>query len=193
MKRADRKRWAGARSLADMGILTVAWLHGDLGQTPGYGAPADPETKPHIPVLAAANLAGFVTDNSQSASSPAEAEQHGWQWNAWVCGLVDHASLARLRAAIDGTPLDLEAWCRGREHHGHDTRWPFRWWHCPRHDVTGLYANRCPGAATQIAAAWHVVLADPQPGRNDRLWPALERFAAASGAPPPAAPRAILL
>jgi hypothetical protein len=113
MKRADRKRWAGARSLADIGALTVAWMHGDLDQTPGYCGPPDPETVPHFHALEAANLAGFVTDNSQSASSAAEAEQCGWEWNAWVCGFTDDATLHCLRALIDGTPLALEAWCRG--------------------------------------------------------------------------------
>jgi hypothetical protein len=169
MKRADRKRWKAARSLADVGELTVAWLRGELAETPGYGGPPDPETVPHVPVLAAVNRTGFVTDNSQSASSAADARQ----WNAWVCGLIGDAGWARLAAAIDGTPLVVEARCRGREHHGHRGGWL----RCPRRDVVGLYADRCPGAAAEIRAAWHVVLADPEPGRNDRLWPALERFA----------------
>jgi hypothetical protein len=173
VKRADRKQWRGARSLADVGALTVAWLNGELRETPSHCAPPDPETIPHIPALVAANLAGFVTENSQSASSPADVEQYGAQWNAWVGGFVTDEGLERLGAVIEGSPLVLETRCRGREHHGHCGRWL----RCPRRDLDGFYGDRCRRAAAAVAAAWYVMLADPEPSRNDRLWLALEQFA----------------
>jgi hypothetical protein len=166
VKRADRAAWRSATTMADLGELVIAWLNGQLQQTPGHLGPPDAETIPLIPVLTDVNRAGFVTDNSQAADS-----HEGRVWEAWVTGFASDATLARLRAAVAGTLLILDA-CRGREHGGH------RWGSCPRRKVTGFWLQRCPHAHRELAATWHVTITDPEPGRNDRLWPALAAFAA---------------
>jgi hypothetical protein len=47
--------------------------------------------------------------------------------------------------------------------------------------MAGFWMDRCPLARGELEAAWYVIITDPEPGRNDRLWPALERFAATTG------------
>ena len=76
MRKSDRKAWASAASLKDLGDRVVGWLNGGIQQTPGHVGPPDPETIPHVPVLTRVNRAGFVTDNSQSATTRAEAAEH---------------------------------------------------------------------------------------------------------------------
>jgi hypothetical protein len=166
VRRADRAAWRSARTLADLGELVTRWPNGQLQQTPGHLGPPCAETIPLIAALTAANRAGFVTDNSQQAGRDGARV-----WEAWVCGFATDDTLARLRAAVAGTPLILDA-CRGRVHGGH------RWGRCPRREVTGFWLRRCPGASRELAVTWHVTITDPAPGRNDRLWPALDTFAA---------------
>ena len=168
MNRADRRRWRQAQTLADLGELVIAWLNGEITQTPGHLGPPDPETIPLIPVLTAVNRAGFVTDNSQ------QAETHeGRTWEAWVSGFASDATLARLRDTVAGTPLILTA-CRGCAHEC--DRAP-RWWFCPWKESADFWACRCPRVTDGLYRCWYVSIADPVPGRNDRLWPALKWFA----------------
>lgn len=138
---------------------------GGRPRSPGHCGPPCDETIPLIPVLTEVNRAGFVTDNSQQA---------GETWNAWVCGFVPDEAFGRLRAAIEGTPLIVWQWCRRGEHHCHGLPRAFT---CPRRDAAGSWADRCPHAAGEIDGAWYVTVADPEPGRNDRLWAALAGFA----------------
>lgn len=171
MNRHDRRRWKQARTLADLGELVVAWLNSEIQQTPGHCGPPDDETIPLIPTLAAVNRAGFVTDNSQLAESI-----DGRTWCAWVSGFTTAERLARLRDAIAGTGLEMAA-CRGREHEcGKRLFWP-----CPGDESVSFWLDRCPHVAG-LADVWTVMLGDPEPGRNDRLWPALETFAVAQEA-----------
>jgi hypothetical protein len=174
MSRHDRQAWASAKGLVHLGSLTEAWLRGELRQTPSHGGPPDPETIPHIEVLAAANRAGFITTNSQSATTPAEIAAYGWrEGEAYVDGLVSDNALQRLQAAVIGTPLVLSC-ARGRQAHGPaEHRWLRRAW---RSD-TDFYTRRCPGAADEIASAWWVHVSDPETGTNARLWPMLAAFA----------------
>lgn len=179
MNHADRKRWAAARTLADVGAITAQWLEGELEETPSHLGPPDPETIPYIAPLAAVNRAGFVTDNSQAANEPHEAALWG-PCNAYVSGFVAEADFVRLFAITGPAGLLLTSCCRGRRHSGH--RWS-PWWlrwalPCPRQDLDDFYAGRCPLAADEVCAAWHVTIEDPQDGRNDRLWPALTAYAA---------------
>ena len=181
MSRADRARWKTASSLADIGELTVEWLSGDIRQTPSHGGPPCDETLPHIEALAAANRAGFVTTSSQSASSPEDPPEWG-ECEAWAHGLISDSALCRLRAQAAGTPL-LLAGARGHEFFGecsYALRYARRVWR----DETGFYAARCPDARREIAAAWWVSVTDPEPGRNDRLWPMLASFAGTTTACP---------
>jgi hypothetical protein len=178
VNRADRRAWRSARTWNALGALTVAWLRGELEQTPGHLGPPDPETIPLIPALTAANMAGFITTNSQRGDSD---DSHAWE--AWVCGLIPEHLFPALERALARTELDLRV-C----HFG-----PRRWrvlWHRRLHDHrpgfgcawradTGHYAGRCPALANVIGEAWGVMISDPVAGRNDVLWPALERFARA--------------
>lgn len=178
MRRADRKEWASARTTEDLGLLVVRWLMGDLRQTPTHAGPPDPETRPHAGTLSAVNMAGYVTDNSQSASTAAEARAAGAAWNAWVAMLVRPGLMAPLTFIARRRGLVFETECRGARHSGH----PRAWRACPRTDTDFFYRQACPLAAAEVCAAWYVLLADPETGRNDRLWPALEELAALGGA-----------
>lgn len=169
MRRADRRRWKQAATLADLGELVTAWLNGDIIQTPAHCGPPARETIPLIPALAILNRAGFITDSSQRAES-----MHGETWNTWVCGFASDEVLARLDEAVAGTSLLLTA-CRNC-HHECDQR-ADEWWFCPWRDAAGFWADRCPRAADEIYGCWYVCVSDPEPGRNDLLWPALERIA----------------
>ena len=168
MNRADRRRWKQAATLADLGELVIAWLNGEITQTPGHLGPPDPETIPLIPALTLANRAGFVTDNSQLAET-----HEGRTWNTWVEGFATDATLILLREAVAGTPLILTA-CRRRVH---ECDRAHRWSYCPWNEATGFWADRCPDVADELYGSWYVGIADPEPGRNDVLWPALERLA----------------
>ena len=165
MSKADRTRWGTARSLADVGELTAAWLHGEIRQTPTHCGPPQDETIPYTDVLTAVNRAGFVTDNSQAAASGDWGE-----CEAYVSGLVSKETLTRVLAALDATPLVIDG-ARGRDKLGNGSRRAWR-------DTVSFTTQRCPRAAREIRAAWHITITDPEPGRNDRLWPALSAFAA---------------
>jgi hypothetical protein len=169
MGRSDAARWRDCRTMADLGEAVVAWLAGEVTQTPGHCGPPAEETYPLIPSLIVLNRAGFVTDNSQLAGNA-----DGHTWNTWVAGFATDETLARLRAAVDGTPLILRA-CRGRDHECGHRRFALP--PCPRGDVTDFWATACPQAADLLWEAWWVYAEDPEPGRNDRLWLALEAIA----------------
>ena len=89
-------------------------------------------------------------------------------------GFASDEVLARLDEAVAGTPLLLTA-CRRYDHEC--WRRAEDWWPCPWKDIADFWAGRCPRAEDEIYGSWYVGISDPQPGRNDLLWPALERFA----------------
>jgi Domain of unknown function (DUF6919) len=176
MKRKDRRRWRQAETLADLGELVIAWLNGEIHETPSHcGAPYG-ETIPLIPVLTAVNRAGFITNGSQLAETPSGpvSPDEGFAWNAWVDGFASDDVLARLRDAVAGAPLTLTA-CRGCVHECGVRRWD--WWFCPWKDSADFWDERCPRVRDQLYGCWYVCVSDPRPGRNDVLWPALERLA----------------
>jgi hypothetical protein len=165
MSRADAARWRAARSMADLGDLVVAWLHGDIQQTPGHCGPPEGETAALTNVLGAVNRAGFVTDNSQLAE-----HWDGNVWNTWVQGFATDATLRRIREVTAGEPLRVEA-CRGGVHaavHG---------WRCPGAEAKGFWKDACPHVRGMLRDAWYVTITDLKPGRNDVLWRAMWRFA----------------
>lgn len=191
MNRADRRLWTSARTLADLGELTAQWLEGVIAAVPGYcGGPAE-ETASLVPVLAAANRAGFVTDSSQPGGSGP-----GWQQRAAVQGFADDATLERLREACTGHPEIYAIVNRA-------PRWFIRSGtatpvtRCSGRDVTRFGARlscghlsdawtgygECSDDAVQaVCDAWQVTLVDTEWGREDSpLWAALERFAGAAG------------
>ncbi len=161
MSRSDASRWKTARSMEDLGELVIAWLNGEVTQTPGHCGPPCDETIPLIDALTAINRGGFVTDNSQLAET-----MNGSTWNTWVDGFATGETLAKIRAAAKGTALVVLA-CRGR-HHEH--RQGFRFQPCPRRDLTDFWATACPHAADVLWDTWWVYVEDPEPGRNSLLW-----------------------
>jgi hypothetical protein len=173
MSRKDAARWKTARTMEDLGELVIAWLNGEVTQTPGHCGPPCEETIPLIPALTVINRGGFVTDNSQLAETV-----NGSTWNTWVDGFASDETLARIRAAAAGTDLVVMA-CRGR-HHEHQQK--FRFQPCPRRDVTDFWATACPHAADVLWDAWWVYVEDPEPGRNDLLWSTLTLALAGSAA-----------
>ena len=145
MSRADAARWASCRDMADLGEMVIAWLGGEVAQTPGHCGPPCAETIPLIPVLTAVNRAGFVTDNSQLADS-----MDGRTWNTWVDGFASDATLARLRLATAGTALILTA-CRGCVHECERARW----WYCPWHEAFCFWAERCSFVTDTLRDCWY--------------------------------------
>lgn len=174
MRRRDRRAWAAARDLPGLGLLVTRWLAGEIRETPSHCGRPDPETARIAPVLAAVNRAGMVTENSQPASLPAEAALAGCPWNAWVALYAGDAALAALRRAAEGSPVEIRTACRGGVHSGHDGDRRG----CPRTSLDGFWGERAPHARAAVGLAWYVLLADPEPGRDDRLWPLLAGVAA---------------
>lgn len=146
----------------DLGELVVAWLNGDLPKTPDHPEP-DPETIPLVPALTVINRGGFITTNSQLAETSG-----GRTWNTWVAGIAADATLTRLRNAVEGTPLTLMA-CRLRVHECGRGRL-FR--SCPNQQAIGDWSHASP-RVKELGDAWSVIAEDPEPGRNDLLWPVL--------------------
>jgi len=191
VNRADRERWASARTLADLGELTALWLEGEIRKAPGYDGPPDPETLPLVPVLAAACRAGFVTSGSQPGCRGAGQEQR-----AAVEGFASLPTMDRLLRCRDGVlaerglPIVIRAW---------RASWRTSWRYAipvSRSDgqvVTRFGARlsrrfiRDPwtgygachrDAVAALCGAWQVTVTDPQWGRDDALWPVPAKFAA---------------
>ena len=166
MSRADAARWKSAHTMADLGELVIAWMAGEIAQTPGHCGPPDEETYPLMSSLAILNRGGLVTDNSQLAESSDDDA-----WTANVCGFATDETLTRIAQGIAGTRLAMWA-CRGRVHQcprvfGHRL--------CGWREMTGFWAERCPLAAGLISGCWYVTVEDPELGDNDLLWPVLEK------------------
>jgi hypothetical protein len=181
--RADRKLWAQAASLPELGQLMARWLEGELSVWPGYAvAGPDEETAELVPVLARLNRAGFLTDSSQPACDEYGPYGH-WRQRAAVSGLVGDEqllnALARVaeaqrltilvrtvgessrRPGITATQVDGEAYTAFGGH-------------LARSDLRHIWLGTSWAALTEIEAAWQVTLVDPVYGRTDRLWSALD-------------------
>jgi hypothetical protein len=192
MSDEDAELWESAQSLADIGNFTALWLEGQIASQPGYapGCGPDEETADLIPVLAAANRAGFVTDSSQPGESCTGYDGAHWDQRAAVQGLASAEVADRLRS-LASPDLLVQV---------HDApRWRFRFdtaipvtrregSTCTRFGArlpvrhlrdgwTG-YGICARDAVREVCAAKQVTIVDPVWGRNDILWPALERFAA---------------
>lgn len=189
MSAADRARWAQAATMDDVGEVTAQWLEGQVAAQPGYGGPVDTDEDlaPGMTrTLAALNRAGVVTDSSQAGFDGIGFDGARWQQRAAVRGFADTAAVERLDNAIaevEGVHLA----------HRRSSSWSWR----PEVPVTfrdgqtktdfgartsGRQINAqyqaCPKTARdELRAAEQIVAWDEQPGRNDRLWPALRRAA----------------
>jgi hypothetical protein len=180
MTAQDAALWRGARTLADLGELTARWLEGSVasvpGTVPGYGP--DEETGPLVPVLAAANRAGFVTNFSQPG-----VDDNGWVQRAAVYGFAGAATFLAIAAAAadadltiiaaraDGPALDTRIVVttdNGREHTWVGDSWS-------RAEIQDGYGDCCsPAAVGALCRAWQITLIDPEWARNDHLWAVLQ-------------------
>jgi hypothetical protein len=187
MSPEDQERWRSARTLADLGELTAQFLEGKRQQTPTHLGPPDSETADLIPVLAAANRAGYITHQSQPGIP---RDEHGSAQRANVSGYASGEAFARLMAAASGADLIITAAraLDGSEDRDFGPFFPitldygeeFTWdGHASsRHVLGDSYGWIChPSAVDALFAAWQVTLIDPVWGRNDTLWPVLQRFA----------------
>lgn len=180
--RADSRRWAAAQSLPDLANLMALWCEGELSMWPGHPAPADPETSPLTHTLAAANRAGFLTDQSQPGSDSLGYDGLRWQQRAAVSGwIADEQLLTQIRHAGEAAgllvlishprliPHGQGAICTIRDGRPY-TRFGG---HLPAHALLHLWPSISRQALDQVVDAWQVCLIDPDIGRNDRLWPLL--------------------
>lgn len=196
--RDDAEAWWQAATLRELGLLTADWLEGRNLYLPAYGATCpDPETRELIPTLAAANRAGYVTYCSQPGHDP-HTGFDGWQWQqlAAVCGFCDEHTAASLYAAVTrDTGIVAYTWPPGekrrsdlfdvpatiRQHPATGDVWVNTVFGPPlsRRDLRGIYRGDLPRPAIKtLQRSWQVTLFDPEYGRNDRLWPLLDQWAA---------------
>jgi hypothetical protein len=196
----DWEPWENAWTLADLGEVTARWLEGRVDAHPGYGGDPDDETTELVPVLAAINRAGFVTDSSQPGETGADGPYGAWWQRAAVDGfcdaeaffaLADLAHAAGLEVRVRAMPprrrIRLPFWQLRREP-GIPVSWsagcgvmtdfgtPMLW-----EDICTSFWVCSDGALERLAEAWQVTLVDPCWGRNDRLWPVLARFSELHG------------
>jgi hypothetical protein len=181
--RADRRRWAAARTLPELADLMALWLEGELSMWPGHGAGADEETTLMLPTLAAANRAGFLTDQSQPGYDGPGFDGLHWQQRAAVSGLVaDEQLLIQIRRAGEKAGLLVLISHPRLLPRGHGTTCTVRGGqpytifgeHLPIGVLQRIWRGVSRQAFDTVADAWQVCLIDPDLGRNDRLWPALD-------------------
>lgn len=184
---AERRGWATATSLADVGELVAQWLEGTRQWIPTYSASTPhPETRGHIrAALASVNRAGWVTDSSQPGR-----QLVGLRQRAYASGIAPPA-LTRYaeHLACDSDVVVLRAvrqpGCTPAINLAVTVQegGPGTWlgnWAPPEHDVL-LEAPLPPSGAAAVRGAEALQVFDPVWGRDDVLWPWLHRLAADLG------------
>ena len=189
MSRADAHLWESATTLPELGELTAQWLEGRIASQPDYapGYGPDPETEDLIPVLTAANRAGYVTIGSQPGEDCTGYDGAHWRQRAAVEGFADDRTLERLWAWMaTAAPEVTVTWSKptawsvsvtereGRRYTGFGTVMSAA-------QIEDAYAECSPPAIAALQEAWQVTIVDPEWGRNDRLWLALAGFAGLEG------------
>lgn len=206
MSYADRVRWSHVDSIPFAGELTALWLEGKLASQPGYCGPVDTDEKyaaGMTAVLAAVNRGGFLTRDSQAGLIETIDGEEVWVQFAAVAGFADMDTLPVIQEVIDGTPGLEWSFCGDPDAYGwEDAFFPvtFRA-HPGALDLDGGYYGEpytdfgnpvpdgdiaddgigfgiCrPELVRKLTAATQIVVADVEPGRNDRLWLALDEIA----------------
>lgn len=190
--RADVARWDDARTLADLGQLTAAWLLRDgITYHPGYGdwesddPGPDDETTEILAPLVAANRNGYVTTCSQPGLIRASGHDGSrWDQRAAVTGYTTIPTRDRLRDRLPlhrliviDQPLLIHPWQR------YTHRAAVTWRNEQEHtwfghrssllDILQEFQSRSWRLNMRLAAARQVTIVDPVIGRNDLLWPLL--------------------
>jgi hypothetical protein len=174
----DRRLWRTARTLEDLGNLTAQWLEGTITYLPAYyGDSPEEETTPLIVTLAAANRAGYVTDQSQ----PGQPLTDGNGQRAFVTGYCPETMVDRIRDAVLATDLvaiyNPPGWTSPvRIPVTIDDGAEFTWIGDPidAENIRHHYSDDCPDAVGALLDAWQVAVFDPVWGRNDLLWDRLD-------------------
>jgi hypothetical protein len=169
----EQARWMQPLDLSELGELTAQWLEDSTWGPSNGGSEPDPETAALVPVLAAMNRAGYVTDFSQPGDVSAGGSQRAAV--SGFCAFTQADQLARLSLdselivitgypRVDGVyemPITQDAGRTFTIHAGRgvcdepDALWPG----C--HAVTWR----------SVSEAFYVQICDPRWGRNDLLWP----------------------
>lgn len=176
MSRADRRAWASARTVPDIGARTAQWLSGDLGHGGGgYDVPDEDL----IPALIAVNNAGFATVGSQPGGVW-EDEEGVLEQRAFADGFIDPEACEDFKAhlrAVGGLRI-LEGGIEMVLTRFNGESITIQPDHLIRSDYHSMFAG-CSGAAVRAAQrSAYIAVVDWNFGRNDVLWPALESWAA---------------
>lgn len=190
IKRRERKLWASAETLEDLGDLMAMWLEGDLRSRPGYYGKTDLDTAELTELCAALCRAGVVTVQSGP----------GMQWHDDLAGFgrsricveafTDEGGLTGLRTACDGTDLMVVAHrtparrLLGRTD-GPDiplVQWDYRTVGTLCHPIDRSYVGTMWDGISREAFAvvvdgWQVAVIDPQWGRSELLLAVLGEWA----------------
>lgn len=179
--------WKDATSVADLGELTAQWLEGRIRRHPGTVGRGGPEkeTRHLVPVLAAANRAGYLTDGSQPGLPPQRGrKKRMFQQRAGVEGYITNPTLLRrITAAAKSAQLTVITYPPGTgqqwgvpvtEVEGEPFTWFGNWFGIQDHIETG-WQGVGEGAVRDLRTATYLTLIDPQWGRDTVLWPALAR------------------
>lgn len=188
--RADRRAWASARTLADVGELTARWIEGDVKWYPCYGD-FDAEDASLIPVLARLNRAGFVTTASNPAGDGPGFDGARWRQRAAVEGFAGwEASVAIETAAVnadlvvvvhDPENLPRRGYYCGEEiavtlRGGEEYTWFGQ--QVSRRDIRSRrvgWGTCHRDAVRALCGAWQVTVIDPEWGRDPSpLWGVLD-------------------
>lgn len=187
-RRAHRRMWDEVEDWDGLCSLQALWCEGDLVWCPTYDGPRDPETEGIAEALALVNRSGFLTMTSQPGSGPEDVEDTHprypavWSQRAAVEGFARDDVLERLRAAVAGTRLELQANRRAsgwgvraatgvevtlvndRPHIHFGSR--LSKWHLE----TYVFDNVPDGVLREVGDAWQVLIYDPHWGDHRLLW-----------------------
>jgi hypothetical protein len=184
-RRGQQRRWRAATTLAELGELTACWLERRLASQPGYerNCGPDDETRELVPVLAAANRAGYATISSQPAFAPLVGYDDAvWAQRAAVSGFAEPALAHRITTAAVAAGLVVIQHASVHDHGADDglvvtTRAgePYTWFgrHLSLDDLATIYAGCSSAAIDAVADAVQLTVVDPDWERNDLLWPLL--------------------
>lgn len=178
--------WKNASTIADLGHAMADWLEGRIRIWPGYGDPRpDDETRHLILTLAAANRAGCVTTNSQPGLASCRGyDGRMWRQRAAVDGwIADTRLLDRIRTEASRAGLTVISNRPGVRSHpgmpvteaGGEVTTGFGWTPGHRRLIASEWRGLGRDALRELRDATHLTLIDTEWGRDNRLWPALNR------------------
>jgi hypothetical protein len=167
--------WQQARTFDDLCELTARFVEGTLPLHSCYGGESvDSETTELVPILAAFNRAGFMTECSQPA---VDLDDEGEGQRAFVSGFALEPIAKRIATLGLYTELLVFIVPPGVQH-GYQVPvtlgefHPYTW--CG--SSIGYEGIECfeyvcnPTAMSALAQAWQVTVIDLKWGRNDYLW-----------------------